>query len=119
MFQQRQLNEVWPLVEISYTTANVSPGAVTSATPVSVTAACTIGTPGGGGTSPAVFALGDTLEVIPPAGAATNGLVVVAAPTATPGTAQITFINYTGSSVTPVASIYKIIAKRIAANVIA
>lgn len=118
MFQQRQMNEVWPLVEESYSTSNVSPGAVTSATPVSVTAACSLGTPLGGGTSAATFALGDTLEVVPPSGAATNGLVVVAAPTATVGTAQITFINYTGSSVTPVASIYKIIAKRQVANVV-
>jgi hypothetical protein len=118
MFSQHQMNEVWPLVEISYTTATVSPGAVSSATPVGVSAACSLGTPLGGGTSPATFALGDTLEVVPPAGAATNGLTVVGAPTATQGTCEIVFINYTGSSVTPVAGIYKIIAKRIAANIV-
>ena len=117
-FAQRQLNEVWPLLEISYTTATVSPGSVTSATPVSVTAACSLGTPLGGSTSAATFTLGDQLEVITPASVATNGLVVVAAPTATVGTAQITFINYTGSSVTPVAGIYKIVAKRQAANIV-
>ncbi len=118
MFQQRQFNEVWPLIEESYTTATVSPGAVSSATPVAVSAACSLGTPLGGGTSAATFALGDNLEVFPPASALTNGLQVIAAPTATPGTCEIVFINYTGSSVTPVAGIYKVIARRQVPNIV-
>jgi hypothetical protein len=118
LFQQRQFQEVWPLVEISYTTSTVSPGGVTSATPVAVTAACSVGAVGGG-TSAATFALGDNIEVFPPAGAATNGLQVIGSPTATPGTVEICFINYTGATITPTAGTYKIIARRQAANIIA
>jgi hypothetical protein len=118
MFSQRQLNEIWPFIEVSFSTANVSPGAVASATPTVVTAACSLGTPLGGGTSAATFALGDELEVVAPASAATNGLQVIASPTATAGTAEIMFLNFTGSPITPVAAIYKIIAKRQAANIV-
>lgn len=117
MFQQRQLNEIWPLVEISYTAA-LSPGAVGAGSSVQVSAVCTVGSPLGG-SSAAQFALGDTLEVIAPASAALNGIVVEAAPSATVGTCVVTFRNNTAGSITPVAStIYKIIAKRQAANIV-
>lgn len=118
MFQQRQMNEVWPLVEESYSTAGVAPGAITNGTVVTTSTACSLGAPGGGGTSAATFGLGDTLEVIPPAAAAANGVAVTAYPTATAGTALIVFLNNTGGTVTPVSSIYKIIAKRQVANVV-
>jgi hypothetical protein len=68
---------------------------------------------------PATFALGDFLEIYPSATAGTNGLVVSAAPTATPGTVLVTFYNGTGGSVTPVAgSKYTIVANRLAANIV-
>ena len=111
------MNEILPLVEISFSTANVAPGAVTSATPVGVLVAFTLGSVGGG-LSAATFALGDTLRVIPPAGAALNGLYVSASPTATPGTAQLIFSNFTGGSITPVGGIYKMISERPAANIV-
>ena len=120
MFQQRQMNEVWPLVEESYSTSTVSPGAVANGQTVVFVAAvpCSLGAPGGGGTSAATFAVGDTLEVVAPASAALNGILVSAAPNATPGSCTLYFTNGTAGSVTPVAAIYKIIAKRQVANVV-
>lgn len=115
MFQQRQPNEVDTLIEVSFTAA-LSPGAVTNGTTVGVSAACTLA----GTTVPATFALGDNLqEVIAPASAALNGICVFAAPGPTAGTCFVYFQNQTGGSITPVAaSVYKIIAKRVSANVI-
>ena len=115
-FQQRQAAEIYPLTEISF--ANLTPGAVGNTT--TVTVAATAFTLGAAGTAqPATFALGDQLEIWPSAAAAVNGLVVSAAPTATPGTALVTFYNGTGGSVTPVAgSKYTIVAIRLAANIV-
>jgi len=65
------------------------------------------------GPSNATFALGDNLEVIAPAAAALNGIVVTASPSATPGTCVVSFQNNTGAGITPVASTkYTILAKR-------
>jgi hypothetical protein len=112
VFQQRQYNEI-QLVEISQTAA-VSPGAIVDAAVSHSTAACTLG----GTTTPATFGLGDVLEVIPPAGAALNGVEVKAFPTATVGTCNLVFLNNTGGSITPTASTkYTIRAKRLSANV--
>ena len=115
-FYQRQYAEIVPLNEISF--ANLSPGAVGNGTTVTVAAtAFTLGA--AGSASPATFALGDYLEVYPSTAAATNGLVVTAVPTATAGTALVTFYNGTGGSVTPVASSkYTIVAQRLAANIV-
>lgn len=116
MFQQRQIAETYPLVEISF--ANITPGAVANTTTVTVAAqAFTLGA--AGSASPATFALGDQLEIWPSAAAACNGLVVSASPGVTPGTAVVTFYNGTGSSITPVAGAkYTILALRLAANII-
>lgn len=113
MFQQRQLNEVSPLTEVSFCVS--TPGTVASGTTVVYAAvACTVGGAYASTNSPATFALGDQLEVFPSAAAATNGLLVSAAPTATPGTVGLYFQNSTGSSVTPVAGAkYTIVATRI------
>lgn len=111
MFASRQFEEISPLIEISKCVA--SPGAVTTATTVGVSVACTVGA-SGVGTSPATFALGDQLEVFPSAAAACNGVVVSAAPTATPGTCELTFQNNTGGTITPVAAaLYTIVATRL------
>lgn len=114
-FNARNVGEIFPTVEVSKTNANVNPGAVASATPVSVTAACSLQGLGVG-PSNATFSLGDLLLVLPPAAAAINGLTVQANPTATPGTAQITFFNFTGGPITPVAAIYTIVAVRFPAT---
>ena len=117
MFQTRQYEEINPLVEVSRCVA--TPGAITTGTTVNVaTAVCTVGAQGVG-TSPATFALGDQLEVFPSAAAATNGIIVQAAPTATPGTCTLSFANPTGGSITPTAgAVYTIIATRINAGTI-
>lgn len=113
MFQQRQLNEIYQLVEVSKTAA-LSVGAVgNNAVAGPAVVACTIGG------SPATFALGDTLEVYAPASAALNGVVLVASPSPTPGSCFITGINSTGGSVTPTAStVYTIVAKRVTPTLI-
>lgn len=111
MFQQRLSEELSnPLVEISFVV--LTPGTVNNGSTVGVSGACTLG--GAGSGFPATFALGDQLEVFPSAAAATNGVVVSAAPTATPGTAEFNFQNASGSNVTPVGGAkYTIIATRI------
>jgi hypothetical protein len=117
MFASRQYEEVQPLIEISFT-ASFTPGAVGNGTTVGSSQACTVGAPGGGSAFPATFNLGDQLEVFPPIGAATNGLVVSAAPTAVAGTCEILFQNATGGSITPVAGVYRIVATRVFAYTI-
>lgn len=109
MFQVRQFEEIQPLVEISYVT--LAPGAVGNGTTVGVSGACTLGNVGSG--FAATFALGDQLEIFPPAGAACNGIVVSAAPTATPGTLEANFQNATGGSITPVSGKYTVVATRL------
>lgn len=111
MFASRQFEEINPLIEVSKCAA--SPGAVTTATTVAVSAACTVGA-SGVGTAPATFVNGDQLEVFASPGAALNGVAVFAAPGATPGTCTLYFQNNTGGTVTPVAaSVYTIIATRL------
>lgn len=111
-FQQKQYGDISPLNEVSQ--ATVSPGAVATATTVGVSVACTIL----GGTVPATFAMGDQLEVFPPAAAALAGISVVASPTATVGTAAFQFTNATGGSITPVSGVYRIVATRLPATMI-
>jgi len=113
MFQQKQVAEINPLVETSF--ATVSPGAVGNNATVSVAVAFTLGSVSG---NPATFALGDQLEIFAPAGAATNGIVVSAAPTATAGTARVYFQNATGGSITPVSGTYTIVATRFPPNLV-
>jgi hypothetical protein len=115
MFQIRQVEEIIPLVEISF--ANITPGAVGNGTTVATVTAFTLGAAGSG--VPATFALGDQIEIYASSGAATNGVIVTAAPTATPGTAQVYFQNATGGSITPVASSkYTIVATRLPATLV-
>lgn len=107
MFQQRQINDVMQLLEVS--TATIAPGAVTSgSTPVYAAVAF----------AGATFALGDQLEIFPSAAAATNGVLVSATPTATPGTAGVYFQNTTGGTITPTSAKYTIVATRITPTLI-
>lgn len=107
MFQQRQLNDIMQLMEVS--TATIAPGAVTSgSTPVYSATAF----PG------ATFALGDQLEIFPAAGTACNGILVSATPTGTVGTAGVYFQNTTGGTITPVSGKYTIVATRITPTLI-
>lgn len=108
MFQPRQYEETQPAIELSFSVA-FTPGAVANNTTISTSQACTLG----GTTVPATFALGDQLEVFAPASAATNGLVVSAAPGTTPGTAVFFFQNGTLGSITPVSAVYRVVATRL------
>lgn len=112
MFQQRQLNEIFQFIEVSYT-GTVNPGGITTGSKAVVTVACVIGGPGN--TSPATFALGDDLEVIPAAAAgALGGLIIQASPTATAGTVTLSFFNSSGGTITPTSSTaWVIVGKRI------
>src|SRR5271165_4814874 len=108
MFQQRQMNDVHQLVEISKGVA--TPGAVGNGATVGVSVAFTLGGIAG---NPATFALGDYLQVYPSAAAVTNGINVTAAPGPTAGTAVLNFQNATGGSITPLAGAsYTIVAMR-------
>jgi hypothetical protein len=66
MFQQRQLNDLYQLMEVSFTTS-VTPGTLTAGTAGRVTGvACSIA---GNSANPALLTLGDALEIVAPAGA--------------------------------------------------
>lgn len=110
MFSSRQFEEISPLVEISFVV--LTPGAVNNGTTVGASGACKLGN--SGSSNPATFALGDQLEVFPSSAAATNGVVISAAPTGTAGTAEFNFQNATGGSVTPTAgAVYTVVATRL------
>jgi hypothetical protein len=116
MLQQRQVNDIEQLIEVSFAPA-VSPGAIGTGGAAAITVACVVGGPLG--TSRATFQLGDELEVIVPAAAApVFALQIQALPTATPGTCIITFYNSNPSSQTPTSATYTIIAKRYTPTVI-
>ena len=114
-FNQRQINELQPLAEISFCTA--TPGAITNGSTVYSAVAATLGAAGSG--SPATFAIGDWIQVYPASNAVTNGVSVTAAPTGTAGTVGLYFQNNTGSTVTPLAgATYKLVAYRTQATIV-
>lgn len=114
-FSQRQINELQPLAEVSFCTA--TPGAVGNGATVAVAVTATLGN--AGSASPATFGIGDLIQVYPASTSGTNGIIVTAAPTATPGTVELYFQNSTGGSVTPVAgATYKLVAYRTQANLV-
>jgi hypothetical protein len=117
MLQQRQVNDIEQLIEISYAPA-VSPGLIGSAFgATSVTVSCVLGN--AFGVSKATFQLGDELEVqVPAAAAPVVGLVITALPTTTPGQCTISFVNCSGGNITPTSATYVIIAKRYTPTVI-
>src|SRR5271157_1518504 len=116
MMQHRMLNDIYQLTEVSWAKA-VNPGLISTGSQTTQTIACVFGGPQG--TIPAQFALGDTLEVVPGAGASpVAGLQILALPTATPGTVAITFYNFTGGAITPLSATYTIIAHRVTPTVI-
>lgn len=114
MFQQRQLNEVYSLVEVSFSAA-VNPGGIATGAKAAVTVQCVLG--GTGSTQNATFTQGDRLEVIPPAAAGVlGGLIIDATPAANAGQATINFFNAGAGTVTPTSAQWTVIAKRIAPN---
>jgi hypothetical protein len=112
-FSSRQYEELYGYIEVSFTAA-VSPAAVGANANVGVGGVnCTLN-----GGQPATIALGDLLDVIPLAAAATNGIIVSAAPSATPGQIAMQFYNPTGGTITPTTQVYKIIARRVRPDLI-
>ncbi len=62
---------------------------------------------------PATFALGDDLKIIGPASALLNGIRMGGSVSPIPGSAYVTWVNGTGTAITPVAASYTAIAIRI------
>jgi hypothetical protein len=116
MFQQRQINDVYQLVEVSSATIG-SPGALTTTSFANTLQAFTVGA-NGVGTAPATFTQGDILMIIPSAGVAINGVDVFAQVTSTVGSARVVWMNQSGSTITPAAGVYTIIAIRITPQLI-
>jgi hypothetical protein len=107
-FNSRQFEEIYGLVEVSVS-PSFTPGAVGNNAVAGSTQACVIN----GTTTASQAVLGDIVDVVAPASAALNGLLVEAAPTATPGTLTFSFTNTTGGSITPIAAVYKVIIRRV------
>lgn len=107
-FASRQFEELYGYCEVSFSAA-FTPGAVANNSIVGSSQALTTA----GTTVASACALGDIIDVVAPASAALNGVLVTAAPTATPGTVIFTFVNGSGGSVTPVSAVYKCIIRRV------
>jgi hypothetical protein len=117
MFQQRQLNDLYQLMEVSFTAA-VAPGIIASGAAARVSTTCTTGSPSSPSQDLAQFNIGDNIEVIAPASAGNlAGLIIQAWPSAQ-GTCLITFYNQSGGNITPVSANYTIVAKRITAQLL-
>jgi hypothetical protein len=115
MLQQRQVNDIEQLIEISFGTVTV--GSITQVTALSVTVPFVIGSPSS--SSPATFQIGDQLEIVVPAAASpVAGLIISAQPTSTPGTAIVSFWNASSGAIAPTSAVYRIIAKRLTPTVI-
>lgn len=114
-FASRQYEELYQFVEVSFTSA-LSPGAVGAGATVNVqTVACTLS-----GGAAAQITLGDLLDVVAPASAALNGIIVTAAPTGVAGQICVSFFNPTTGGITPTAAtVYKVIARRVTNNLVA
>ena len=110
MFQQRQLNDIYQLVEVSF--ATVSPGAITTGSKAVVTVTPVLGS--ATGTQNATIALGDSVEVIPSAGVGSvAGLVITALPTGvSAGQVIVSFYNASAGTITPTSGTYTFVAKR-------
>ena len=98
MFQQRQLNDVYQLIEVSFATVT-SPGAITSGNKAVVSLiAPVLGSING--TQSATFNLGDFIEAIPSAAVGSlGGLLIEAQPTAS-GVCAISFYNASAGTIT-------------------
>jgi hypothetical protein len=120
MFSLRQWNEVYTLIEDGVAPA-INPGAITAGSAVQVAGVqCRANGLLGTAFSPglATFNLGDVLECTASASVSPAGLFIQAWPTgAGPGIVALSFFNASGSTITPPASNYIIIARRTPANI--
>lgn len=118
MFQQRQLNEVYQLIEVSFA-LSVNPGAITTGSKAVVTVTPVTG--GASSSNPnATIALGDRVEVTAQAAVGNvAGLIIRAEPTGvSPGQIIISFYNASAGTITPVSGTYTVVAYRFTPTVI-
>ena len=109
MFQQRQINDIYQLVEVSY--AAVSPGAITTGSKAVVTVNPVVG--GVSGTSPSQCILGDqVLQVIAPASAGNLGGLIISAQVSAAGAMVVSFFNASAGTITPASAVYTIVTAR-------
>jgi hypothetical protein len=109
MLQQRQVNDIQQLIEVSFGIA-IAPGAISTGTSLQVSVPAVIG--GIYGTAKATFALGDELVVAPIGNLNLSGIQLTALPTTTPGTLLLTFFNTNVGTTTPFLGNYIIVATR-------
>jgi hypothetical protein len=114
MFQSRQINEIYNLVEVSFATFTLAASnAGTTFTQNTNFVLNNLNSP----FSVATFALGDIIELYPSASVGTvGGLVIQGTPTSTPGQLTLAVFNRSGSTITPGAGQWICVAKRIAPN---
>ena len=109
MFQQRQINDIYQLVEVSF--ATVAPGAITTGSKASVTVSPVIG--GGAGLSASQCVLGDqVLQVIAPAGAGNLGGLIISGQVSAAGQVTVSFFNASTGTITPTSAVYTFVIAR-------
>jgi hypothetical protein len=110
MFQSRQINEIYNLVEVSYagfTLSSTTSGSIATQNVQFVLNSAT-------GTIPATFGPGDILELYPTAAVGSLGGLIIQAVPGAGGVATILQKNAAGVTVTPLLGQWICIAKRIA-----
>jgi hypothetical protein len=116
MFQQRQLNDVYQLVETGFTSSG-NPGTVSAGNVQHLTLSVYTGA-NADTADPAQVTLGDQVDIIATLGTASvAGLIVQATPVAA-GSVEIMFYNTTGSPIVPGIVSYIILSKRLTPTVL-
>lgn len=110
-FAQRQLNEIYSQIEVSFATVN--PGAITTGSKAAVTVTPVVGGPGSGNTLPSQCALGDSVDVIPSAAAGNVSGLLITASVSAAGTIIVGFFNATGGTITPTSAVWTFVTKRL------
>lgn len=114
MFQQRQFNEVYTLVEVSSASIN-GVGLTTLNRAVSGIISPVVGNINSGG--PSQMQLGDVIEAIPSTAVGAPGGLLIQATVLGPGQLTISYLNVSGSTVTLATGVWTFIVRRVAANV--
>jgi hypothetical protein len=113
MFQSRQINDIYNLVEVSFvnfTLTSTTGGTTTTQTGI----APTLGAPGSN--APATFQAGDIIELYPSAAVGPLAALLLGAYPSAQGILTIAILNRSAATVTPSAGVWTVVAKRVAAN---
>lgn len=110
-FAQRQLNEIYSLIEVSFATVN--PGAITTGSKAAVTVNPVVGGAGSGNTLPSQCILGDFVQAIPSAAAGAPGGLIITATVSANGTIIIGFYNAGAGTVTLTSAVWTFVTKRL------